>query len=107
MTETGEVKLTLLPTTELLNLLLLVHNLRVERHRDADSCVAFNTARPFIIRVITTLATPVGLALDNKPTVACRYQLLKDGRELARHLLEGTLDSLVLLLVQVLDERLD
>jgi hypothetical protein len=39
--------------------------------------------------------------------VARGHQLFKDGRKLARDLLERPLDRLVLLLVEMLDERLD
>jgi len=107
---------TLLPAAELLDLLLLVHHLGVERHRDSDARVALHARGRFLavrlVRVVVAAVlfiprAAVRLALDHEPPVACGNQLLKDCRELARDLLECALDRLVLLLVQVLDQGLD
>ena len=104
---------TLLPTAKLLDLLLLVHDLGVERDRDADARVALHAGgRLLAVRLVRVVArvlfaATVRLALDDQPPVAGRDELLEDSRELARDLLERALDCLVLFLVEMLDEGLD
>jgi len=100
---------TLLPAAELLNLLLLVHNLGVERHADADARVVLD-ARRLLIRLIGAAAlglAAVGLALDDQPAVARGHELLKDSGKLLGHLLERALNGFVLGLVEMLNQLLD
>lgn len=104
----GRAELTLLTTAELLDLLLLVHDLGVERHTDPDAGVALHPRHGFRVRLVGgPVLAPVRLALDDEAPVARRHQLLKDGCELLRDLLERPLNRLVLLLVEMLDQGLD
>lgn len=98
---------TLLPTTELLNPLLLVI-LAVERHADAHARVILDRlpSIPFLVLVVLVVTTrrSIGLALDDEPPTTGRHEPLEDVGKLARDLLEGAFDGLVLALVEDVDE---
>lgn len=94
------VRLTLLPTAELLDLLLLIH-LRVERHFDANSRVVLDTTSILFIRVFGFSPTLIGFSLDDQAAASSRNEPLKNLRKFFRDLLEGPLDSLVLALVKM------
>lgn len=101
---------TLLATTELLNSLLFVQRLRVERHADSHTGVILH--RSFLLLVVRLLGRVrllplVAAALDDQPAVAGRHEPLEDVGELARYLLEGPLDGFVFALVQMRDQFLD
>lgn len=103
-------ELTLLTAAQLLDPLLLVERLGVERHADADARVVLDgPALRLVLGLVgrVGLLPPVGAALDHEPAVARGHELLEDVGELARHLLERALDGLVLALVQVVDELRD
>jgi hypothetical protein len=89
--------------------LLLIHDLGVEGHADAHARVTLHTRR-LLVRVVgiaVGLLRPVSLALDYEPSMAGRNKLLENGGELPRDLLECALDRLILLLVEMLNQRLD
>jgi hypothetical protein len=90
--------LTLLATAELLNLLLLVQSLGVERNTDANTSVVLHTAARLLVRILGIL-TAVRPPLDDKTAVAGWDETLEDVGKLARDLLEGPLDLLVLDLI--------
>jgi hypothetical protein len=104
--ENGKRGLTLLTTTELLDFLLLVQRLGVERHTNSDTGVVLHTSARLVVRVLRVLA-PVGPSLDNQAAVSGRHKALEDVGELLGHLLEGALDLLVLDLVQMGYELFD
>lgn len=102
----GTRRLTLLPTTELLDLLLLVQSLGVERDADADTSVILHTAARFLVRMLRIL-TAVRPSLNDKTTVTGRDKTLKDVGKLPRYLLERPLDLLILDLVQMRNQLFD
>ena len=81
-------------TTELLNLLLLVHALGVERNADADARVILHT--PALLLIVLFLAARIALPLNHQPAVASGDEPLKDGSKLFGDLFKGALDRLVL-----------
>jgi len=94
-----------LTPAELLDLLLLVHSLGVERHADADAGVVLHTAA--LLLVVLLLAARIAPALDYEPAVAGGDQALEDGGELLGDLLESALDRLVLDPIEVRDQLLN
>ena len=89
--------------------MLLIHNLGVEGHTDADAGVVIH-AGGLIVRLLGGAAlvlAPVGLALDDQPAVARGHELLKDSGKLLGHLLERALNGFVLGLVEMLNQLLD
>lgn len=98
--------LTLLTTAKLLNLLLLIKVLRVKGHADAHANVVLDAAPCLFIRLLDVLAA-IRLPLDDQPAVTSRHQLAENRRKLLGHLLEGTLNGLVLSAVEVLHELFD
>lgn len=68
--------LTLLSTTELLDLLLLIH-LRVERNLDANSGVVFDTATVLFVRVFRLSPALVSFPLDDQASTSSRNQPLE------------------------------
>ena len=95
--------LTLLSTTELLDSLLLIQVLRVERHADTDTNVVLYAAASFFVRLVGVLTT-VGSSLDDESTVTSRYELAENGGKFLGHLLEGSLNSFILSSIQMLHE---
>lgn len=95
--------LTLLSTTELLDSLLLIQVLRVERHADTDTDVVLDATASFFVRLVGVLAT-VGSSLDDESTVTSRYELPENGGKFLGHLLEGSLNSFILSSIQMLHE---
>lgn len=77
----GKVRLTLLSTAELLNLLLFVH-LGVEGYLDAHSSVVLDTISVLLIRVFRIATTFVGLPFDDQAAASSGDQTLEDLREL-------------------------
>lgn len=100
------ITLTLLSTTELLDLLLLIH-LRVEGHFDADAGVVFNTATILVVRVFRVSPALVSFPLDDQASTSSGNQPLEYFREFFRDLLEGPLDCLVFALVEMRNQLLD
>lgn len=94
---------TLLTTTELLDSLLLVQVLRVERDADAHTNVIFNTASSLLVGLVTVSST-ICAALDNETAVTGRYKLSKDGGKLLGYLLEGTLNGFILSAIEMFNE---
>lgn len=101
-----ERRLTLLPTTELLDLLLLIH-LGVERHLDAHSGVVFDAAAVLFVRVFGISPALVSFPLDDQASTPSRNQPLEYFREFFRDLLEGPLDCLVFALIKMRNQLLD
>ena len=93
-------------TTELLDLLLLIH-LRVERHFDANSSVVLDTPSILFVRVFSVSPALVGFPLDDQASTSSRNQPLEYFREFFRDLLEGPLNCLVFALVKMRDQLLD
>src|SRR5689334_15484262 len=96
---------TLLPTTELLNTLLLVV-LGVEADTDAYACVILDTLA-LLLALVGGASSAVALALDDEAALASGHELFEDVGEFARDLLEGALDGLVLALIEHLNKLLD
>lgn len=81
--------------------------LAIETNADPNSnIILYTLLRILIIRfefVILSLGT-VCFALDNQTPAACRDELLENGGKFTRHLLKGSLNGLILPLVQHLDQ---
>src|SRR3954447_25806505 len=94
--------LTLLSTTQLLDPLLIIV-LAIKADTDANPDIVLDTLASFLIigvNIILGSRVAVRLALDNEATTAGRNQLLEHVVELARDLLECTLNGLVLALIK-------
>lgn len=101
--------LTLLSTTELLNALLIIM-LAIEADADSNTDIVLHTlACILIVRInlLTRASRMVCLALDDETTTTCRNKLFKHIVKLAGHLLEGSLNGLVLALIKDRDEIID
>jgi hypothetical protein len=96
-----------LAAAELLDLLLFIKDLGVERDADTDTRVVLHASGLLLIRVELTILTTVGFALNDKAAVTGRDQLLEDGGELLGDLLERALNGLILGLIEMIDELLD
>lgn len=99
-------ELTLLAATELLDSLLLVEVLRVERHTDTNTSVVFNCTSSLSVRFLWLL-TSVGSALNHQAAVTGRNQFTEDGGKFLGDLLESTLNGFVLAAIEMLDEFFD
>lgn len=93
-------------TTELLDLLLLIH-LRVERDFDANSGVVLDTAAILFVRVFRLSPALVSLPLDDQAPASGRNQPLEYFREFFRDLLEGPLDCLIFAFIKMRNQLLD
>lgn len=93
--------LTLLTTTELLDLLLFIKMLGVERHANANTDIILNTTSCFFVRLFGILAA-ICFSLDDQTAMASRHELAEDGGKLFGHLFESTLNGLILSPVKVL-----
>ena len=86
---------TFLTTGQLLDALLLVEFLGVERDTDTDSDVVVNLAGGLLVVRLLGVVAGISPALDDEATVGGWDKLLENGGELLRDLLECSLDSFV------------
>ena len=91
--------LTLLPSTKLLDALLLVL-FAIERDADAYASVVLHALALLVIGVILIAVSLVGFALDDKTPTTSWDETLEYRRKLFGNLLESALDGLIFSLVQ-------
>lgn len=100
-------QLTLLSTAELLDLLLLVRDLGVERNANANTRVVLHTGRLLVRLDRAVFVTSVRLALDDQTAVTGWHELFENSCKLLGHLLKSPLYRFVLGLVQMLNQLLN
>jgi hypothetical protein len=102
----GRKRHTLLTSTQLLNPLLLIKLLGVERNTNPHPRVVLHGSMLVSVRLFRFLPS-VRPALNHQTSMAGGHELLENGGKLLGHLLEGALDGLVLALIEVGDKLLD